>query len=91
MSDANNCEHERFSSHVEIFQIEGSDQYQLEITVNCDDCGVAFEFLGMPFGERMHGPAMSVDCRQARLPMVPAGTRPHPLAQVLGFELRRKH
>jgi hypothetical protein len=88
MSD---CKHMNFAAHVGVARLEGTAgrpmSFMAEITVKCTECGTPFEFLGLEPGIDTQGAKVSMDGQEARIAIVPKGTRPNPLHR-LGFGVR---
>lgn len=66
------CEHKEFNARVEVNHLEDINQFAADITINCANCGAAFEFEGLPGGLKLHGAAVSLDRTEARLAIRPA-------------------
>lgn len=74
-----NCKHMNFEAGTKVARITeyGGDpdvvkSYLLEIVVNCKDCGLPFEFIGLPEGLSFTKPMMGAFGFEARLPIVPS-------------------
>lgn len=84
------CKHNRaHKATVSVGYLEDTGRFTAEIRIECE-CGRPFQFLGLPLGVDMNGPAMSVDGQEARLAIAPVGTVPQPLDKHLltGFRVR---
>jgi hypothetical protein len=83
------CKHENFRANVRVARLEDTGRFIAEITVNCDQCGVPFQFLGLEPGVDTDGARVSIDGLEANLAICPQGSRPNPLqritANVSGF------
>jgi len=72
------CKHLVFSANVVVNRLlDDNDQtkvanYIADLTVKCNDCGLPFEFIGIPGGVSFHQPAVGIDRLEARLPIVPS-------------------
>ncbi|MET0373987.1 MAG: hypothetical protein ABW128_06980 [Rhizorhabdus sp.] len=64
--------------------------YFADIRIHCDQCGQAFQFIGLPPGQSSEKPTVSIDATEARMPLCEAGSRPSPL-DLMGSALARKH
>lgn len=85
------CDHPGFKVHVVVNRLEDTDQFVADIQIDCDVCGLAFQFLGLPAGVNLQGAAVSVDGTEARLAIAPSGTVPTMLDSIgQGFTVRRR-
>ena len=74
------CPHERFKCDCGVQRIttvkDGPvTHYSAEISLHCTDCGVKFEFVGLPLGSSPYRPTGSMDGLIAYLPMMPEGQK----------------
>lgn len=86
------CEHKGFKAYVEVNRLEDSGLFNADLRIDCAECGLAFQFLGLPAGLNLQGAAVSIDGTEARLAIAPSGTAPTPLEDfgaVMGFTARR--
>lgn len=60
--------------------------YLAEVKVNCTECGLPFEFVGVDAGMLWDKPAASPDAQTLRAPMRPKGSKL--LAAIPGFTVR---
>ena len=82
------CDHTNFHSNVEINRLEDTKQFVANITIECRDCHLPFQFLGLPLGLNLGGAAMSVDGQEAQLAIAPVGSVPSPFEnRVQGFRV----
>ncbi len=65
------CSHEHFSAHVVVNRLEDIGAFAADVSIRCIDCGVPFEFVGIPGGISLERPTTSVDRTEARMPIVP--------------------
>ncbi|HEX8747414.1 MAG TPA: hypothetical protein VF717_09445 [Pyrinomonadaceae bacterium] len=73
------CKHLNFMAQVNVARImdegvaetEPASHYFADITVSCDQCGMPFHFVGLPFGLSPHEPMASPDGLEARMPIKP--------------------
>lgn len=88
MADA--CKHMNFDACVSVARLEDSGQFLAHVKVECLECKLPFQFLGLPLGLELQGAAMSVDGQEARLAIAPVGSVPQPLDKALlrGFRVR---
>lgn len=67
------CEHANFAANVNCIRFEDKQGYMAEVTIQCQDCGVPFRFLGLPPGIDFGSPTVSVDALTVHLPIAPQG------------------
>jgi hypothetical protein len=60
------CEHLNFKAKVIVNRLKDSKRFIADITINCDDCGEPFRFLGLPCGLDLDGCTVSVDGTELR-------------------------
>jgi hypothetical protein len=80
-----------FSASVNVNRLEESGQFQADVRVWCEECGLPFRFIGLPAGIDLNGAAVSVDATEARLAIAPKGQ----VVSVVeggcqGFSIRKK-
>lgn len=61
------CKHENFHANVKVFRLSDTGRFQADVTINCEQCGEPFRFLGLPAGVDTDGAAVSADGTEARL------------------------
>ncbi len=71
------CEHKEFKSMVKVGRLsekEGGviNSYCADITINCAECGQAFEFVGVSGGYSPFEPKVSADSTELRIPIKPS-------------------
>lgn len=71
------CQHESFKVRAEVNRLTDTDDgpvtgYAADITVNCADCRMAFQWLGLERGVASHEPRVSFDRFELRAPITPA-------------------
>lgn len=76
MKNQNDCKHEVFKANVAVGRISEVDDgpithYTADVTVCCNECGLQFEFIGMPAGSNRKFPTTNFDFTKARLPIRP--------------------
>lgn len=76
------CAHENFRAQVDVARLEDSGRFSAEIRIECVDCGVPFQFLGLPIGIDLNGATISADGLEARIAIAAAGSVPHPLEAI---------
>ncbi len=68
------CKHMNFSAQVNVQRIEDIAAFNAEITINCADCGLSFDFVGAPIGCVDHyKPITNLLGDELRVPIVPHG------------------
>lgn len=65
------CKHENMHAHVNVIHLEDSGATVAECKIHCQDCGVAFRFLGLPNGYNRKSPTVSMDGLEANFPIEP--------------------
>ena len=65
------CEHKNFEANVEINRMVDIGKFEANIRIKCTDCGLPFQFIGLPGGLNLEGATTSVDRTEARLAIVP--------------------
>ena len=76
------CEHHKFNASVKVVRIEDTGQFMAEITIECAQCKIPMQFLGLEPGMDMGGARISVDGLEARIAIVPQGTKPDPFHRI---------
>jgi len=84
------CEHKNFSVAATVNRLEDTRQFIMDVTVNCIDCGLPFQFMGLEPGLDLQGAKVDLDGTTARLAIHPQGARPSPL-QRMAFGVSRSH
>ena len=85
MSD---CKHMDFHARVTVNRLEDIGRFMAEVRIECRQCHLPFQFLGLPMGVSLRGATMNVDGDEARLAIAPVGSVPHPLDGALAFGVR---
>jgi hypothetical protein len=86
------CPHLNFNAVINCNRLtKGEDDpivvaYNAEIRINCYDCGLPFEFIGVDAGMMPDKPMASVDAQELRAPIRPKGCKLLPA--VPGFTVR---
>lgn len=76
------CKHEKFHAHASIHRLKDSEQseeitgWHADIKINCDECGMAFEFIGVPAGLNFNCPTVNLDFTELRIPIRPSEKTP---------------
>lgn len=75
------CPHLNFKAQVNVTRMtDNKDEvtvvgYTAEITINCLECGVPFEFIGVDAGMMPTKPMASPDAQELRAPIKPKGVK----------------
>lgn len=76
------CRHEKFHTHAVIHRLKDSDQseeikaWHVDIKINCDECGMPFEFIGVSAGLNFNQPTVNLDFTELRMPIRPSEKTP---------------
>ena len=82
------CKHMNFETGAKVGRLheEGKPEmitgYRLDLIVRCKDCGLPFEFVGLPGGYHPGQPTVNIDGTELRCPITPS-TDPVEHAKVL--------
>lgn len=81
------CEHLNFKANVAVNRLskeEGGEikNYVADIKIQCADCGLPFQFLGLKPGVELQGARVSLDCLEASLAICPQGSKPNHLDNI---------
>lgn len=76
------CQHMQFKASVNVNRLEDVGKFTADVTIECSDCGLPFEFLGMEPGSSFTHPRVSIDGTEARMPIGPRGAQPNPFQQM---------
>lgn len=68
------CAHHNFDAQCRVARLENIGKFMLEVRIRCLDCGLPFQFVGLPPGLKFNGATVSVDGQEANLAIAPAGT-----------------
>lgn len=82
------CKHTNFNARVEVNHLADVQRYVANITVNCSQCGLPFQFMGMAPGVSTTTPCVSLDGTEARMPIAPQGSRANPFQQMVHGKAR---
>lgn len=69
------CKHLNFETESKVGRLfeEGKPDvitgYRLDLVVRCKDCGLPFEFIGLPGGYHFNAPTVNIDGTELRCPM----------------------
>ena len=85
------CKHKDFHAVVSVTRLEDSGRFSADIRIECNDCHLPFQFLGLPLGLDLNGATMSIDGQEACLAIAPVGSIPQPFDEALvsGFRVRQ--
>lgn len=79
------CPHELFYANTKVCRRTASETdntvigYSADLTINCTQCGQAFEFIGVPLGYSPFQPMANFDGTKLRIPIRPSTLEPIPL------------
>lgn len=72
------CNHKSFAAKCEVSRLvkptnksDIADDYTMDVTVKCAECGMPFEFIGVPAGISFKHPTVSADFKELRVPIRP--------------------
>ena len=82
------CKHLNFHASVGVARLEDTGGFMAEIRVECADCKMPFQFLGLEPGLDMQGARVSIDGLEANIAICPQGEKPSPL-QRMAFGVRK--
>lgn len=77
------CKHRNFRADVNVGIIEDTGRYMADVRVQCAECGLPFQFLGLEPGLDMSGARVSVDGLEARMAICPQGAEPSPFDNII--------
>lgn len=78
-----------FKVSVVVNRLVDTGKFCADVRIECAECHLPFQFLGLSIGLDLNGAAMSVDGQVAHLAVAPAGSVPQPLDNVVtGFRLK---
>lgn len=72
------CKHMNFEAGTKVGRLTDQDNseivksYMLDVIVRCKDCGLPFEFVGLPGGMSFNQPMVNFDATEARMPICPS-------------------
>ena len=81
------CEHKNFEASVAVARIEDKGRFMAEIRIECKDCHVPFQFMGLQPGLNFDGATVSLDGLEANIGIHPQGARPNPMQQLMGYTI----
>ena len=82
------CAHLDFSARVDVSRLVDSGRFAADVRIDCAECNLPFEFVGLPCGVNLAGAAVSVDNQEARLAIKPAYTETPQPGGAMGFNMR---
>lgn len=71
-----------FKALVQVNRLEDVGKFTADITIECAECGLPFEFLGLEPGSSFSHPTVSLGGDEARMPIAPRGAQPNPFQQM---------
>jgi len=72
------CQHLNFNCYADVGRLheEGNPNkivsHMVDIKINCRDCGLPFEFIGIPNGMSFYQPMLNIDNTELRAPIKPS-------------------
>ena len=74
--DPASCDHQAFGAHVEVSRLSATDDgqvtgYSADIRISCVECGLPFEFIGLPAGLSLACAMTSLAGDELRAPIRP--------------------
>lgn len=72
-----NCTHKNFETTTKVTRLTAGDLseeitgYQADIRIFCADCGLPFQFRGVPAGISLEKPAANFDWTEMSVPIMP--------------------
>jgi hypothetical protein len=72
------CEHLNFQANVKVTRLTDNENenvvtgYSADMKICCVDCGIPFEFIGVPGGYSPIQPMVSFDATELRVPIKPS-------------------
>lgn len=72
------CDHQNFTAQISVGRVTDGElgsvvRHTVEVMVQCVECGVPLQFVGLPVGIDTHSPTMGPDGLEARLVAVVQG------------------
>lgn len=81
------CNHINFKANVSVYRLENVGKFNAEIRINCADCEIPMQFLGLDPGVNLNGANVSLDGQEARIAISPSDITPSPLIKMIGESL----
>lgn len=78
-----NCKHMNFKALVKVARLEDVGKFMAEVTVQCADCDLPFQFLGLEPGLKLNGATVSLDGLEANLAIAPQGSTQTPFQDMV--------
>ena len=73
--DSVTCPHEDFHGQLNVIRLADLGEFIVEVEVHCKQCGVPFQFTGLPTAIRTDAPCVSTFGDTATLPIIPGRRR----------------
>ncbi len=83
------CKHEHFDAMVMVNRLEDTGQFNADVRIKCEQCGIPFRFLGLPYGVDLTGAAVSPDGTEGRFAIAPKGQVRSIADGLDGFTIRK--
>lgn len=80
------CEHRNYRAQVNVTNLEDTGARLAEITIKCDNCGLPFEFVGLPVGCEFYRPTTDLSAQILTAPIVPEGAKQ--VDGLIGYSLK---
>lgn len=77
------CRHQNFKAAVKVVRLEDTGRFMAEVRVQCAECDLPFQFLGLEPGLDMNGARVSIDGLEANIAICPQGQHPAPLDNIM--------
>ena len=77
------CPHMNFAANVTVNRLEDTGRFIAEVTINCEDCGEKFQFLGLEPGLKLAGASVSLTGQVAHLSILPDSQAMSPMARMM--------
>jgi len=76
------CDHKQFIGKVNVTRLTDNDKsttvtgYRVDLFVHCQECGLPFEFIGVPGGYNPNFPTVNFNGTELRCPIKPSNESP---------------
>jgi hypothetical protein len=86
-----NCQHKDFRAHVVVNRIEDVGRFTADVRINCAECGLPFEFVGVgECGFSYEHPTVDPSAQELRVPVRPKGCEILPgMKGPIGYKVER--
>lgn len=83
------CKHESFNANVAVARLEDTGRFMADVKINCIQCGIPMQFLGLDVGVNYDGARINVDGTEARLAIHPMCEEPPETDSFKGFSINK--